>query len=162
MSDVVQFISQIETICGDNYSDMEEQIIKNHLRDRRFSREHFHDALKVFEEGGDFSLPNPKQMLALVESSRNKIGSVEKQREKVDPASKVQAQMGMKLVGLILSGKATRGQIIENMKKADGVRPGTGWMTEAENLERYYDKCGLDLDQKPANYFDYGLCDEAL
>jgi hypothetical protein len=155
-SDVNAYLGQIQLYFGRDYKDDELTLIRNH------PQKAYTEALKEVELITGNFLPPPKDVIAFVERANNQIRPKEQPRPQLPPADKLQAAMGMKLVGLILDGKATRQQILDNIRKANDTKPGTGWMDAGTQLEKYYKRCKLDLNKKPSNYVSYELTDEML
>lgn len=156
-SDVNAYLGQIQIYFGRDYKDDELVFIRNRLFERNYPQKAYIEALKEIETLQGNFLPPPKDVIGYAEKHYQQIKPKETVKVQPPPADKLQAKMGMKLVELILSGKATRGQILENIRKANDTKPGTGWMEAGTVLEKYYDRCKLSLDQKPAHY---GLYDE--
>jgi hypothetical protein len=151
-SDVAIYLGQIQLFFGKDYSDDQEKWMRGELFKRSLPRQAYIDALKDIELIEGNFLPPPKDVIAIADRASSRLKPKEVAREVLPPADKLQAAMGMKLVGIILNGKATRGEILGHIRKANDTKPGTGWDDAGILLEKYYTRCNLDLGQKPANY----------
>ena len=153
MNNVDGFINLISGMFEKEYSPEGRGVLERGLS--KFSAEVFAVVSKDLENSGDRFKPVPTELIAMCGKVHGDMQPRKPLYEPVPPADKRQAAMSLKLVGIILGGKATRGQILDNIRKAAGVKPDTGWELCGTNLERYYDRCGLSLDEPPANYVSY-------
>ena len=152
MSDVASYITEFELMCRREFTDDERRWMRDRLFSSNISQLAFIRALKDFENEDTDYLPAPKKVVSMAEKAQRDLEPKIVPREETIPTDRLQFEMARKLRAMILDGKATRQQIYDNMMKADGVRPGTGWDIQAMDLMKYYVRCKLPLDKPPSNY----------
>ncbi len=152
MSDVSDFLDQIQTMYGRDYKDDESVLLRNRLFASKFSTEILIRAVKDIESIDSNYLPSPKQVLGACENARYSLAPKENKINKPAPVDKKQSEMGIIMSKLITGGKATRQQILDKIRTADRARPNTGWDKCGMSLEKYYRDHNLPLDKTPNNY----------
>lgn len=65
-------------------------------------------------------------------------------------ANDLNCKICIAITDLIFSGKATRAEIVEKLREAEGVSPGLGWREASNNLAGYYVKHGMSREGTPA------------
>ena len=154
MSDVADFISEIETMYGREYKDEENSFIRDRLFSKNYDVKVLYAALADIEKIDSVYRPAPKQVLAIVEKVNYDMGPKEnfKPEEVTTNPGSLQFKMAKKLRELIFSGKVSRQDILDSIRKADGVMRNTGWDTCGMTLEKHYRDGNYDLSKPPMNF----------
>ena len=157
MSTVADFLAEIQTMYRRDYKDDEISFMRDRLFAGKYSDKAMMRALAELEKVDSDFLPIPKKVLGEVEKAEHELQPKHNQPEKIVNASGLQKRMGMKLVDLILSGKATRGEILEMYRKAEHAKPDSGWAKAAMELEAHYKLHNMPLDGKPETSISFEL-----
>ena len=158
MSAVADFLAEIQTMYRRDYKDDEISFMRDRLFAGKYSQQAMIRALAELEKVDSDFLPIPKKVLAEVEKAEYNIKPKQSvNTEGVKNASTLQKNMGCKLVDLILSGKATRGEILEMYRKAEHANPDKGWAKAAMELEAHYKLHNMPLDGKPETAISFEL-----
>lgn len=154
MSDVADFISEIETMYRREYKDEENSFIRDRLFTRNYNRKILIAALADIEKIDSDYLPAPKKVVAVVEKVSYDMGPKEnfKPEEVTTNPGSLQFKMAKKLRELIFSGKVSRQDILDSIRKADGVMKHSGWDTCGMTLEKHYRDGNYDLSEPPMNF----------
>lgn len=156
---VRQFLTQVELLHDREFNKEVYQIIYKALSDVPLAVGI--SVVKQMErsaptDGRRSYLPSPKDLLHIVQMENSRLNPTpDKTLEalnvlpRASDSSKLNCRMACKLVGLMLSGKATRGQIIDMFDKAHEASNGAGWGEQGRNLASHYQRLGLKHDEKP-------------
>jgi hypothetical protein len=153
-----RYIGEIETMCGRDYKDEERNWLKGRLHQGCFPQKAFVQALKDFEAEDTFYLPAPKKALSLVERANTSLKPKTSPIEERPLSSDIQFKMAKAIREMIFDKdrRFSRQQIIDKMREAEGVKPGTGWMEETQRLHKHFEKCG-DMSDPPANFISFDV-----
>jgi hypothetical protein len=157
MADPNGFINLIEGMYDKDFSVDGRAILESRLTE--FTDEVMNAAAKDIESANLNWRPKPLDVIGYCERARYRLKPKE---EKVNSyggdIDKLQFEMFKKLREIMFSGKVTRQQILDNIRKADETRRGTGWDKCGMALEKHYKDGGYDMDKPPSNQlgFDVG------
>jgi hypothetical protein len=157
MSEVSDFLNQIQTMYGRDYKEHEISILRDRLFSGKYTREELIRAVRDIERIDSNYLPSPKQVLGACDSAKHALAPKENKDKTLPPKDKLQFEMFRKLRDLMFSGKVTRGEILDAIRKADATRPGTGWDKCGMSLERHYKDHNFPLDKTPNNFVSTDL-----
>lgn len=153
MSDVADFISEIETMYRREYKEEEVSFIRDRLFKKEYTQKVLIRAVEDIERIDSNYLPSPKEVLAITEKAHYDMTPKKPiERETGGSTSDVQFRMFKKLRELMFNGTGTRQQIYDMIRLADKERPGSGWDICGMTLEADAKKHAYDLSKPPDNY----------
>ena len=154
MSDVKDFIAEIETMYRRDYKDEENSFIRDRLFAKKYEQPVLIRALEEIERIDSEYLPSPKKVLSVVEKSAYDMTPkkpIEQEKLGGDKTRR-QFDIGVALRQMFFSNKHTRQEILDKIREADKVKPDGGWDKVGMTIERYYSDGKYDLSKSPANY----------
>ena len=160
MSDVADFISEIETMYRREYKDEENSFIRDRLFKKAYDQKILIRALEEIERIDSDYLPAPKKVVALADKASHDMAPKENPvREENDRPEKTDLQFNMfkVIIRMFRSGKHSRQDILDKVRHADSVDNSKGWHNTGMALERHYQDHNLDLSKQPNNYTSYDV-----
>ena len=140
----------VEAIFEKDYSPEGLRVLERNLP--KYPNDVYTQVTKELESGDLKWRPKPKELVDLCEVVNRRMHPVrETKATEPQTTDDIQRRMGSKLVELILSGKATWQQILDNVRLADSERPNSGWDKCGMGLEKHHKFHGTDLDKPPQN-----------
>ncbi len=152
MSDVADFISEIETMYRREYKDEENSFIRDRLFSKNYDRKVLYSALDDIEKIDSDYLPAPKKVVAVVEKVNYDMTPKKPFKTEQASVSKTDRQFKMyKQITRLFSSGATRQNILDMIREADKVDNSMGWANTGMALDRHYRFHKVDLNKAPNN-----------
>jgi len=158
MSDVSDFISEIETMYRREYKDEENSFIRDRLFSKKYERQVMIASLADIEKIDSDYLPAPKKVVAVVEKVNYGMTPKAPVRETQRPEkTDLQFNMFKVIIRMFRSGEHSRQEILDKVRHADSVDNSKGWQNTGMTLERHYKSAELDLSKPPSNHTSYEI-----